>query len=229
MSADRLFVKLCGLRDADSARVAVEAGADALGFILAPSRRQVSPTDIRAIRDELGSVFETLPPIVGVVVNESSHEIERLVAESGIDMVQLAGDESPDVLDEIDVPVVKAFRFDAETTFDEALRRIDPWVSAANPVQHVHVEGHAIGQFGGAGARVDWELAAGIAERFPILLAGGLDPDNVVEAVDRVKPFGVDVSSGTETDGAKDPAKLRAFVANARSAGCSDSGQRCLS
>lgn len=209
-------MKLCGLRDLESARVAVEAGADALGFILAPSRRQVRPVEIREIRQALEQEFKEIPALVGVVVNERPEAIVQFVEDSGIDMIQLAGDESSGVLAEIDIPVIRAFRLEAGITPDEAFRRIDPWVSASRPVRHVHIEGHAVGQFGGAGARADWELARQVAERYPVLLAGGLDPDNVAEAVATVRPFGVDVSSGTETNGIKDPAKLRAFVANAR-------------
>lgn len=217
MSSNQVLVKICGLRDAQSAGVAIEAGADALGFILAPSRRQVTPDAIRAIRDQIATSAGETPTTVGVVVNGSAGEIESLAARSGIDMVQLSGDEDVAILQDLGVPAIKALRFDAGTPLDEARREVNRWLSASSPARYVIVEGHAAGSYGGAGAVADWVLAAAIAEEFPILLAGGLNPANVGPAIEQVHPAGVDVSSGIETDGAKDHAKIRAFVAAAQS------------
>ena len=216
MSADPVFVKICGLRDVDAARVAIEAGADALGFILAPSKRQISPAVVRGIRDEIERDGAALPRFVGVVVNLGPAEIRDVVSESGIDMIQLSGDEEPDILQEIETPVIKALRFSAGTRVDEALREVERWVGAPSPPRYVLVDGHEVGSYGGTGTRADWDLVAEVARRFPVVMAGGLDPENVVEAIDRVRPFGVDVSSGTETDGAKDPVKIRNFVCRAK-------------
>lgn len=217
MSADPVFVKICGLRDVDSARVAIDAGADALGFILAPSKRQVAPALVRRIRHEIALNGVSLPPAVGVVVNASVGEIHDLVAESGVDLIQLAGDEEPDMLGEIAVPVIKALRFPDGTIADDALLEVERWMTAANPPRYVIVDGHEVGSYGGTGRRADWNLVADVARHFPVIMAGGLDPGNVAEAISQVRPFGVDVSSGTETDGVKDPLKIRGFVRNSRS------------
>ncbi|HWV24811.1 MAG TPA: phosphoribosylanthranilate isomerase [Thermomicrobiales bacterium] len=224
MSADRVFVKICGLRDAGSAQVAVDSGADALGFILAESRRQVTPDSIREIRRSLASCARDMPQsgidpdLVGVVVNVGPDEISRIVSESGVDLIQLSGDESPEILDDLDVPAIKALRFPVGLSVDDALREVSAWLDGPHPARHVLVEGHTHGLYGGTGARADWSIVAGVAERYPVILAGGLDPENVSEAVAAVGPFGVDVSSGIETDGAKDHEKIRNFVRAARRA-----------
>ncbi|HLU36844.1 MAG TPA: phosphoribosylanthranilate isomerase [Thermomicrobiales bacterium] len=216
--SDALFVKMCGLRDAESAAAAVDARADALGFILAPSRRQVTARAVADIRRSVAAEVVALPPFVGVTVNATPRSIERDVEAAALDMIQLSGDEPVSILAEIDVPVIKALRFTASTSLDDAIREVDAWLSGPRAAERVIVEGHAEGSYGGSGARADWDFVARISERYPIVLAGGLDPDNVAEAIQTVRPRGVDVSSGTETDGEKDQAKIRAFARNARSA-----------
>lgn len=211
-----MFVKICGLRDLESARVAVEAGADALGFILAESRRQVAPETIAPIRRQLSAGETPLPQFVGVTVNASPGEIRRATQIAGLDAVQLSGDEDSSVLPDIDLPVAKMLRFPSGTSLDAALREVEGWLSGPKPAIRVMVEGHVDGSYGGTGSRADWVLVAQIAERYPIVLAGGLTPDNVVEAVSAANPAGVDVSSGVETDGVKDHEKIRIFIAKAR-------------
>lgn len=214
MSANREVpvAKICGLRDAGAARAAINGSAWALGFILAPSRRQVMPEEIASIRAELDRDHPVLPPLVGVTVNATESDIDDMIATAGLDMIQLSGDELPDIVQHIDIPVIKALRFEAGTSVDDALRELDMWTGGRWPVDYVIVEGHATGSFGGTGTVADWELAAQLAEEYPIILAGGLTPDNVGSAVQHVQPFAVDVSSGVETSGVKDPARIRAFL-----------------
>jgi phosphoribosylanthranilate isomerase len=213
----RFFVKICGLRDAASAQVAVDAGADALGFILAPARRQIS---VENVADILGSLDRSSnhPAAVGVTVNASIEDIQRAVQVGGVEAIQLSGDETPDMLQAIDVPVFKALRFPPGMEFEDATREVDRWFSAATPAARVIVEGHAPGSYGGTGASADPELVEKIALRYPVVLAGGLTPDNVAGAIANARPWGVDVSSGVELDGRKDPAKIMAFVQQARAA-----------
>lgn len=210
-----VFIKFCGMRDVDSVRVAIDSGADAIGFILAESRRKILPAEIAAIRESLGPEN---PPLVGVTVNAEPHSVMQEVEVAGLDFIQLSGDESPDVLDGYSLPVIKALRFEDGVTLDEALDLVASWLDGPNAARYVIVEGHAAGSFGGTGTRADWNLAAGIAQRFPIILAGGLVPENVADAIRTVQPFGVDVSSGTEINGVKDHARIRAFADHARSA-----------
>lgn len=213
----RFFVKICGLRDADAAQVAIDAGADALGFILAPSKRRVSLEAIRDVVEKLDR-SDDHPSVVGVMVNPSREEIIEVVNSGVIETVQLSGDERPDILGSIEVPVIKALRFSAGTSFEDATREIDAWFSAAHPVARVIVEGHAAGTYGGTGTRADWDLVSRLALRYPIVLAGGLTPENVGEAIREVRPWGVDVSSGVEVDGAKRLDLIRRFVEEARAA-----------
>lgn len=218
MSRDRgFFVKICGLRDAPNAQVAVDAGADALGFILAPARRQVSIEDVGRIGSSLDRSTNH-PAMVGVTVNATPQAIDDAVQVGGVEAIQLSGDETPDVLDWIDVPVFKVLRFAEGTSFEDATREVDAWYAAAKPAARIIVEGHAPGSYGGTGTRADLALVEKVALRYPIVLAGGLDPDNVVAAIAEVRPWGVDVSSGVETDGEKDPAKIVAFIERARAA-----------
>jgi phosphoribosylanthranilate isomerase len=154
--------------------------------------------------------------MVGVTVNATSQDIARSVEIAGLDMIQLSGDEDPTVLSDIDVPVIKALRFGAEVTLDEALREVEAWSNAPGPAARIIVEGHAEGSYGGTGTRADWGFVSQIAERYPVVLAGGLTPGNVADAISQAQPVGVDVSSGVETDGAKDLAKIREFVLRSR-------------
>lgn len=213
----RFFVKICGLRDVDAAQAAVDAGSDALGFILTRSRRQVAPFEVANIRAALDR-SASHPAIVGVMVNPTVDEIRTVVRDAGLETVQLSGNESPEILDVIDVPVIKAFRFPDGTTLEDAVRVIEPWFSAARPAARVIVEGHLPGAFGGTGMPADWSLVARLGEHFPVVLAGGLTPDNVTDAVREARPWGVDVSSGVERNGRKDPDAIRDFVARAREA-----------
>lgn len=210
------IVKICGLRTVDAARTAALGGADALGFILAESRRQVSPSFIREVRETVISGVDRPPALVGVTVNASVAEIRRVVEEGGTDVVQLSGDESPALLDEIDVPVIKAIHVAAEMTTSDLDRLTDPWLDHARPAVAVLIDVKVAGAYGGTGLRADWEHAAHLAGRYPALLAGGLNPGNVFEAIQAVAPRGVDVASGVEIAGEKDLALIEAFIAHAR-------------
>lgn len=209
-----MFVKLCGLRTLDDARAAIAAGASALGFILAESKRQVTPEFVASLRDELA----VPPTIVGVTVNNSAGELTQLFETARLDMLQLSGDEPIGILDELEVPLIKSLKFPAGTSMDEATSTVDAWLSHRHAPELVMIDAYHPAAHGGTGEVADWKLVSEITVRYPVVLAGGLTPDNVSEAIRKLRPIGVDVASGTETDGVKDPVKLRAFVANARSA-----------
>jgi phosphoribosylanthranilate isomerase len=133
---------------------------------------------------------------------------------SGIELVQLSGDESPGLMRHIPIPVIKAFPAGVD---DDALELRDlasKWAEA----QHIMLDASDPNARGGTGKRANWLLASTLTQHIPIVLAGGLDPDNIDEAIRSVKPFGVDVSSGVETNGLKDPEKIDLFIRNAREA-----------
>lgn len=209
-----MFVKLCGLRTLEDARAAIDAEASALGFILAESKRQVTPELVASLRSDLVSP----PTLVGVTVNRSAADLNLLFEDARLDMVQLSGDEPVEILDELEMPVIKALRFPEGTSIDTATQEVDAWLNHRHGAELVIVDGYKQGMYGGTGVKADWRLLHEISVRYPIVLAGGLDPDNVAEAIHQVNPHGVDTASGTETDGVKDPAKLQAFVRNARDA-----------
>jgi phosphoribosylanthranilate isomerase len=187
--------------------VAVEAGADMLGFIFyPPSPRYIDPEHVRKIVGRLPPAVKT----VGVFVNESAERITRIVQTSGVQVVQLHGDERPEFCQTLSWPVVKAFRFTAQ---------VRPEMMANYDVDAFLVEGFHDHLYGGAGVRADWPQVATLHSYGRIILAGGLTPDNVQEAIRVVQPYAVDVGSGVEAEpGKKDWQKVRTFVQQAKTA-----------
>ena len=199
------IVKICGITNRDDACVAVEAGADMLGFIFyPPSPRYVTPEQARAI-------VKTLPPelvTVGVFVNETAAAVSRVVTESGTQMAQLHGEESPEVCDALPCRVIKAFRFTAQ---------VRPEMMCDYTVDAFLIEGFHANVYGGAGARADWHQVSALQTYGRMILAGGLTPENVQEAIRIAHPYGVDVGSGVEVaPGKKDWQKVRDFVHRAK-------------
>ena len=211
--------KICGLRDAANALVAADAGADFVGFNFVPGvRRRIPVEDARAAIGELRERCGGTPPrVVGLFADQPADEVNRTVDTCGLDMVQLCGEESSDYMRLIDAPVIKMLRVRDDDSLEDAvartLREADALVADGH---RVHLEGYVPGAKGGTGHTFDWRVAARVAERHDIILAGGLDPDNVRPAIDAVSPWAVDVSSGVETNGVKDPARIRAFAAAVR-------------
>ena len=203
-----LFVKICGITNSEDARVAVEAGADAIGFIFVPGTpRYIEAAVAREIAGEMGGTVKK----VGVFVDEPAEAVNRLAREVPLDLVQLHGAEAPESAQLVEAPVIKVVRVRGAIDV-ERLRAY----KASAYLLDTYVEG----AHGGTGKTFDWDLALPIVRAgLPVLLSGGLTPDNVAEAVRRVRPWGVDVSSGVEAGpGRKDHDKVRAFIANAQGA-----------
>lgn len=213
-----MLVKICGLREPAHALVAARAGAAMLGLVFAPSRRQVSQAEAEAIIRALGDHPGPRPRLVGLFVNEEPARVAATARALGLDLVQLSGDEPAEDADAIGLPVIKAIRMDGSANEAAWLRR----AALPDPAVTLLVDAHVPGSYGGTGARADWRRAAALAAQLPLLLAGGLTPQNVAAAIATVAPAGVDVSSGVERDGVKDPARIEAFLAAARSAGESE-------
>jgi phosphoribosylanthranilate isomerase len=200
-------VKICGITNRDDARVAVEAGADLLGFIFyPPSPRYVTPEQAQVI---VASLPVSLPT-VGVFVNEDVETINRVARDSGVQMVQLHGEESPELCRQLPWPVIKTFRF---------TEQVRPDMLQHYAVHAFLIEGFHADVYGGGGARADWQRVALLQTYGRIILAGGLTPENVCEAIRIVRPYAVDVCSGVEVaPGKKDWHKVRAFIAHAKHA-----------
>jgi len=202
------WVKICGLTNLADAQLAVEARADALGFVFYKnSPRRVTISEAAAISKQLpGFVMR-----VGVFVNALKAEVERAVGECGLNLLQFHGDEPPEYCLQFELMSMKAFRMrDAGMLKEMRQYQTSAWL----------LDAYSPEAAGGTGEKFNWDLAVA-AQKFgkPIFLAGGLTPENVGEAVRKVRPFGVDVSSGVEmSPGKKDPAKVRAFINAAKTA-----------
>ena len=181
-------VKVCGITDFKDASIAVELGADALGFIFADSPRQINPQKAR-------DIIRTIPPFVttvGVFVDEGLAEIREVVHDCGLDLVQLHGDEPPDLCHELMPYAIKALRIK-----NEASLRISR--TYHGNVRALLLDTYSIDMAGGTGKTFDWQLAGKIKKLgIPIILAGGLGPSNIVDAIRTAQPYAVDINSGVE-------------------------------
>lgn len=203
----RVRVKICGVTRLDDALAAVRLGADAVGFNFWPrSKRHLSPA-------QAGAIIGRLPPLVsavGVFVDPSRDEVLRAIDASGIGVAQLHGDEPPDLCLSLPIPVLKAVRVASPRSLAQL---------ASYDVQGFLLDAPSAG-YGGSGLTFDWSLVAAVAREMPIVLAGGLTPENVVEAVRTVRPWAVDVASGVESaPGVKDVEKMKRFLDAVKEAG----------
>ncbi len=199
-------VKICGITSTEDARAAVGAGADALGFMFyEPSPRCITPEQAAAIIAEL----PTHVAKVGVFVDAAEATVRATAAAAGLDTLQFHGNEPPEFCARFELWTIKAFRVkDSKSLGQLPSYKTDAWL----------LDSYVKGVPGGTGAQFNWELAVE-AKRLgrPILLAGGLTPENAGKAVGQVAPFGLDVSSGVEAaPGRKDAAKVAALIANAK-------------
>jgi phosphoribosylanthranilate isomerase len=208
-------IKICGITNIDDACCAAEAGADFLGFVFyAPSPRFVTAQQaaaiVRGVRGEFGA---RAPRSVGVFVDESVAHVEAVLEAVGLDLAQLHGSESPA---EVQRLLPRAFKALRPRTREEAEAAVAAYASVVSDDQTMPqflIDAYHPQQFGGTGLPADLALAASLAHRFRLLLAGGLAPETVGPAVERVRPWGVDVSSGVErARGLKDHVRIRAFV-----------------
>jgi phosphoribosylanthranilate isomerase len=201
-----MFVKICGITRLADALHAVEQGATALGFVFWPrSPRYVSPERAADIIAALPSAVTS----VGVFVNESVDGIGRVVGQTRIQMVQLHGDEPPEYAEALAWPILRSVTLDSASVASGAWSRETTFLlDAADTVRR-----------GGTGVVIDWSRAAGLARQRCLVLAGGLTPGTVADAIAAVQPYGVDVSSGVEeSPGIKDLSKVTQFLARARAA-----------
>ena len=213
--------KICGLRDIDSALVSADAGASLLGFAFVHGvRRRLTLEQGRAIIPRAADQFgENRPGLVGLFADQDIDEVNGIIEACGLDYAQLCGSETPDYWDRVRAKVIRQTKVKTlgsqQETVDAALAQIQEVVSHGNIPQ---IDSYKEGAFGGTGHAFDWDVAARIAQEHDVVLAGGLTPDNVATAIRQVDPWMVDVSSGVETDGVKDHAKIRAFADAVRSA-----------
>jgi len=205
-------VKICGLRKVEEALEAAKAGADFLGLVFAPSPRFISPEEARRVILEVREHFPQKPAFVGVFVNPSPAEVNSIANFCSLDLVQLNGEEPPSFLRQITKPKIKSIPLKGEVS--ALLNLIDAYIKERAIIL---LDSYVKGEYGGTGRTGNWDLAACLAQKVPIILAGGLEPQNVATAITKVSPWGVDVSSGVErVRGVKEPAKIRAFIEEVR-------------
>jgi phosphoribosylanthranilate isomerase len=155
----------------------------------------------------------TRPAVVGVFVNRLAEEVNRIADYCPLDWVQLSGHESWAYCQEIKKPIIKVIHISPGTTVEEVLSNIETGYRLLAKKEFVCLlDAEVGGAYGGTGQTFDWELARAVSARFPVIVAGGLTPTNVGQLLMVVKPWGVDVSSGVETDGQKDPVKIKEFI-----------------
>jgi phosphoribosylanthranilate isomerase len=203
-------IKFCGITSLSDAELAVEHGAWAIGLILWPgSKRAADPPEAARIARQLRRQVE----IAGVFVNQSLDDVERLADTIGLSLIQLHGDEGPSYANEI------ARRTGAKVIKAQSVRLASDVVAIQAFRTDFHLlDTHRDGLRGGTGETFDWDMVSRRYSKVPLILSGGLTPDNVVAAIDKVHPFAVDVASGVEASpGVKDPDKLKAFAAAVRS------------
>jgi phosphoribosylanthranilate isomerase len=220
-----MWVKICGTTNLQDALVAVDAGADAIGFVFGPSKRRVTPEQVVEITRALPDDIEK----VGVIVNETPERIAEIVRVAGLTGVQLQGDETPaftNALRRLGLRLlVKTVQ--ASAGIDTLAARIE---SYREVVDGILLDSGSPAERGGTGKRFAWKEAAGVLSGIPngtrVIVAGGLSPENVSEAIATLHPWGVDVVTGVESEpGKKDPEKVRAFIEAARKASASASAR----
>lgn len=197
----RTRVKICGITRIDDGLIAAQAGADAIGLVFAASPRQVRPEQAR-------SIAAAMPPfvtVVGLFVDADAEAVRAVLGSVRLDLLQFHGSEVPDFCRQFSKPYIKA------VSMREGVN-VSATAAAYADAAGLLLDTHSDQVAGGSGRAFDWtRVPAGLSK--PVILAGGLNPDNVAEAIRRVRPYAVDVSSGVEqTKGIKDPARVRAFI-----------------
>ena len=219
-----LHIKIEGLTNAADARRVIDLGADAVGLVFAPSPRQVTVEQARAVVEAIPEQLRTSIWTIGVFVNASVDQINQVVSQTNITHVQLHGDEPPEFVEQVNARCIKAFRIRSAAWADE----VQQWLSGLANVNHlaaVVLDAYDRSARGGTGKRFNWNWVADDAAMAlrencpPVILAGGLSPDCVADAVRTVRPWGLDVASGVEASpGVKDFDKIKAFIDSARAA-----------
>ena len=196
-------IKICGIKTVDDALAAIDLGANLIGFNFYPKSVRFIEKQACA---EITSILRREYPhikLIGVFVNLSAEDVNNILETCLLDLAQLHGDETAEMLKTLDGKAFKAFRGIPENINGFERQGVPAFL----------VDASVKGLYGGSGVTADWNGAAELAKKYPLLLAGGLTPENVAEAIGRVKPWGVDVASGVESaPGKKDPGKMKAFV-----------------
>ena len=210
-------VKIDGFKEEEHILAAAEAGADFVGMIFAPGKRQVTPENAVALVKAV-KTLDKPPAVVGVFVNAPASEVNRIAEECDLDLVQLSGDEDWQYCLEIDKPVIQVIHVADSDTVDSIVAKIEEGFNILQGRDVMYLlDTKSDDAYGGTGQSFSRHVAAGAAKRIPVIIAGGLNPENVAGVVDEVHPWGVDVSSGVEVDGKKNTTRIKEFISEVKS------------
>jgi phosphoribosylanthranilate isomerase len=205
-------IKICGIRNEEQAIIAARAGADFIGLVFAPSPRQVTPDVALKIKTTLKK-RRAKTEVVGVFVNVHTRTVNRVAEMCGFDQIQLSGDEPWEYCRHIDRPLIKVIRVSRSNPAEQVIKDIEYGMKILKGHKFTILLDTSVPErYGGTGETLDWELARPIARQYPVIIAGGLTPENVAGAIKIISPWGVDVSTGVETSGIKDVKKIRKFI-----------------
>lgn len=211
-------IKIDGIKNEEHALAAAEAGVDFIGMVFARSPRQVTPARAEKIVAALKKNRSAVG-VVGVFVNAHVGTVNKISDKCGLDWVQLHGDEPWESCLELARPVIKVVRISRNNRPEQLCRDLDYGTKLLKKQNHMFlIDSNVKDMYGGTGRKFDWKLAVPIAREFPVIIAGGLTPNNVAEAIKVICPWGVDVSSGVETKGVKDMDKIKKFIEAVREA-----------
>ncbi|MBR61260.1 MAG: N-(5'-phosphoribosyl)anthranilate isomerase [Dehalococcoidia bacterium] len=211
-------VKICGLKKLEHMLTVTELGADFLGFVFVEGvRREISPDDAHGLINQLKQNYTgKLPKLVGLFANQDSSYVNQIVNYCDLDMVQLCGDEDSEYWAKINSSIIKQVKMEVENHSEYVLNQIKQKVDEIRNAGHMPLlDSYERGALGGTGKTFDWSMTKLVSGNQRLILAGGLTPANVNQAINMVRPWAVDVSSGVETNGQKDDLKLRDFINNA--------------
>jgi phosphoribosylanthranilate isomerase len=210
------YIKICGIKQENHALAAVKAGADAIGLVFAPSPRRVNLEQAQKISIAIRQSGYRVE-VVGIFVNSHPTTVNAIAENCHLDRVQLSGDESWEYCREIARPLIKSVRVKRGQSADEVCANLTEGAGVLGQQKYIFLlDSQVRGKYGGTGKVFNWNLASQISREYPIILAGGLTPENVTQALKRVAPWGVDVSSGVEAGRVKHVSRIRAFIAAVR-------------
>ena len=215
-------VKICGLRTLSDATIAIQEGADFIGFVFVQNvTRQINVSTAKKIIKQTKKLLQPDAQLkfVGLFVNEQIDQINQIINECELDYVQLCGNETPTQWKSLNTNVIKQLKIPPsiaeELTIDEEMIIRDAEMIYSSGAK-ILIDSDVQGKHGGTGVLSDWDLASKISAKYPVILAGGLTPRNVSNAIQVVNPWGVDVSSGVESNSQKDPDKIAQFIKNSK-------------
>jgi phosphoribosylanthranilate isomerase len=211
-------IKICGIKTEEIGLAAAGAGADFIGLVFASSPRQVTPAQAEKIVSALRKNRARVKT-VGVFVNTPAPTVRKIAETCRLDWVQMSGDEPWEYCLELARPVIKVIRVSRSNLPESVIKHLEDGTQTLAGQEHIFLlDANAGEKYGGTGMTFDWNLARPIAGKYPVIIAGGLNPQNVGRAIKLIKPWGVDVSTGVETKGAKDMKKIIRFIEAVRQA-----------